>query len=56
MYEKLGMLYIDISDFNSAIQNMENALKIYINQKENEDYQRIRGKIHTVYVCIKAAT
>jgi len=24
---------------------MENALKIYINQKESDDYERIRSKI-----------
>ena len=35
VYEKLGMLYLDIPDFNNSIINLENALKIFINQKES---------------------
>lgn len=54
VYEKLGLLYLDVMDFNSAIQHLENALKIYINQKESDDYERIRAKIEIIYGKIKA--
>ncbi len=53
MYEKLGLLYLDISDYNNSIANLENALKIYINQKESDDYDRIRSKIDVIYARIK---
>lgn len=43
------MLYLDVPDFNSAIIHLENALKIYINQKESEDYDRLRAKIEIIY-------
>lgn len=49
VFEKLGMLYLDVPDFNSAIIHLENALKIYINQKESEDYDRLRAKIEIIY-------
>ena len=45
VYERLGLLYLDAMDFNNAIGHLENALKIYINQKESDDYERIRSKI-----------
>jgi hypothetical protein len=32
---------------------LENALKIYINQKESDDYDRIRSKIDVIYARIK---
>lgn len=54
MYEKLGLLYLDIQDFNNAIFNLENALKIFINQKESEDYERIKNKIEIIYERIKS--
>jgi tetratricopeptide (TPR) repeat protein len=53
VYEKLGLLYLDIQDFNNAIANLENALKIFINQKESDDYERIREKIEIIYNKIK---
>ena len=53
VYEKLGLLYLDISDYNNSIANLENALKIYINQKESDDYDRIRSKIDVIYARIK---
>ena len=53
MYEKLGLLYLDVLDFNNAILNLESALKIFINQKESDDYDRIKKKIQLIYDKIK---
>lgn len=39
------MLYLDVPDYNNAILHLENALKIFINQKESDDYDRIKMKI-----------
>lgn len=54
VFEKLGLLYLDVADFNSAIAHLENALKIFINQKESDDYERIRAKIEVVYGKIRS--
>ena len=55
VYERLGLLYLDIQDFNAAIAQLEGALKIFINQKESDDYERIRQKIEVVHARIKAS-
>ena len=54
VFEKLGLLYLDVADFNSAIAHLENALKIFINQKDSDDYERIRAKIEVIYGKIRS--
>lgn len=54
-YEKLGMLYLDIPDYNNAIIYLQNALKIYINQKESDDYERLKAKVEILYAKIKVS-
>lgn len=51
----MGLLYLDTLDFNSAVAHLESALKIFINQKESDDYERIRQKIEVVYARIRTA-
>jgi hypothetical protein len=55
VFERLGLLYLDILDFNAAVTHLESALKIFINQKESDDYERIRQKIEVVYARIRTA-
>lgn len=49
------MLYLDVPDYNNAISNLENALKIYINQKESEDYERLKAKIEILYAKMRVS-
>ena len=46
-------MYLDVPDFNNSISNLEMALKIFINQKESEDYIRIKNKIEVIYARMK---
>ena len=47
---------MDIIDFDNAILNMENALKIYMTQKESDEYKRVKEKITIIYNEVKKQT
>ncbi len=51
--QKLGLLYMDLKDFDKTIFYLQSALKIYVNQKDSDDYQRLRLKIDLIHAKVK---